>query len=195
MTQAKPDNLWVSQDEYDALIEQLALKVFESGFKFDQLLCLARGGLRVGDVLSRVFKVPLAILATSSYRAAAGTEQGKLNIAQHITTTAGELQGKLLLVDDMVDSGATFAAVSVHLLNAYPLLTEIKTAVLWQKASAAVAPDFVVSVLVTDPWIHQPFEAYDTTTLADLAEKWRSRHNKWRKCAIIEGCSDANALK
>ena len=50
MTQAKPDNLWVSQDEYDALIEQLALKVFESGFKFDQLLCLARGGLRVGDV-------------------------------------------------------------------------------------------------------------------------------------------------
>ena len=178
MPQVKRDNLWVSQDQYDALIEQLALKVFESGFKFDQLLCLARGGLRVGDVLSRVFKVPLAILATSSYRAAAGTEQGELNIAQHITTTAGELQGKLLLVDDLVDSGATFAAVSVHLLNTYPLLTEIKTAVLWQKAAAVVAPDFVVSVLMTNPWIHQPFEAYDTTTLADLAEKWRLKHNK-----------------
>ena len=36
------------------------------GWRFDQILCLARGGLRVGDQLSRIFEVPLAILATSS---------------------------------------------------------------------------------------------------------------------------------
>ena len=30
----------------DDLIERLALKVYESGWKFDQVLCLARGGVR-----------------------------------------------------------------------------------------------------------------------------------------------------
>ena len=39
------------------------------GLEFDQILCLARGGMRPGDVLSRVFDKPLAIMSTSSYRA------------------------------------------------------------------------------------------------------------------------------
>ena len=66
-------DLWVSWDEYHRLIERLALKVYESGWKFDQVLCLARGGVRPGDVFSRIFDVPLAILSTSSYREEAGT--------------------------------------------------------------------------------------------------------------------------
>ncbi len=93
MTDPRNDdkNLWVGWDEYHRLIELLALKVHESGWKFDQILCLARGGLRVGDQLSRIYDLPLAILATSSYREAAGTEQGDLDIAQYITMTRGEL--------------------------------------------------------------------------------------------------------
>ena len=68
------ENLWVSWDEYHRLIARLSLNVHESGWKFDKILCLARGGLRVGDQMSRIFDVPLAILATSSYREAAGTQ-------------------------------------------------------------------------------------------------------------------------
>ena len=48
-------DLWVSWDDYNRLIERLALKVYESGYQFDQVLCLARGGLRPGDVMSRIF--------------------------------------------------------------------------------------------------------------------------------------------
>ncbi len=81
------------------------MKVHRSGWQFDQILCLARGGVRVGDVLSRIFDVPLGILATSSYREAAGTKQGALDIAQFITITRGTLAGRVLLVDDMVDTG------------------------------------------------------------------------------------------
>jgi uncharacterized protein len=62
-------HMYVSWDEYHMLIERLALKVHASGWEFDQILCLARGGMRPGDVLSRVFDKPLAIMATSSYRA------------------------------------------------------------------------------------------------------------------------------
>ena len=83
-------------------------------------LCLARGGLRVGDQLSRIYDLPLAILATSSYREAAGTEQGDLDIAQYITMTRGDLAGNVLLVDDLVDSGVTLARVQEHLKDRYP---------------------------------------------------------------------------
>ena len=66
-------HLYVSWDEFHMLIERLALKIDASGWQFDQILCLARGGMRPGDVLSRVFDKPLAVMATSSYRAEAGT--------------------------------------------------------------------------------------------------------------------------
>ena len=72
-------HLYVSWDEYHMLIERLALKVSASGWAFDQILCLARGGMRPGDVLSRVFDKPLAIMSTSSYRADAGTIRVEAN--------------------------------------------------------------------------------------------------------------------
>jgi hypoxanthine phosphoribosyltransferase len=172
VNQASETDLWVTWAQYDDLIEQLAVQVQQSGFQFDQIVCLARGGMRIGDVLSRLFKVPLAVLATSSYRNGAGTEQGALNIAQQITSTAGPLCGNILLVDDLVDSGITFSSVRDHLLNSFPLIAELKTAVLWQKAASMVKPDYVVATLETNPWIHQPFEHYDTMKLAALVEKW-----------------------
>ena len=102
-------HLYVSWDEYHMLIERLALKVHNSGWEFDQILCLARGGMRPGDVLSRVFDKPLAIMSTSSYRADAGTIQGRLDMAKYITMPKGELAGRVLLVDDLSDSGVTLA--------------------------------------------------------------------------------------
>ncbi len=39
-------DLHVSWEEYRRLIETLAFNVYDSGWKFDSLLCLARGGLR-----------------------------------------------------------------------------------------------------------------------------------------------------
>ncbi len=158
---ATDQHLWVSWDEYHRKIEKLALLVYESGWEFSQILCLARGGLRPGDVLSRIFNVPLAILSTSSYRDEAGTQQGVLDIARHITMTNGTLGGKLLVVDDLVDSGVTLEKVVEHLYAHFPALTEIKTAVVWQKSCSRVIPHFFVEYLQTNPWIHQPFEEYD----------------------------------
>ncbi|MBP0599590.1 phosphoribosyltransferase [Herbaspirillum sp. LeCh32-8] len=154
-------DLWVSWEGYNRLIERLALKVYESGYQFDQVLCLARGGLRPGDVMSRIFDVPLAILSTSSYREAAGTIRSSLDIAKYITITKGTLGGRILLVDDLVDSGVTLQKVMVHLKEHYPSVTEIKSAVVWWKACSVVEPDYHVDYLATNPWIHQPFEDYD----------------------------------
>ena len=125
-------HLYVSWDEYHMLIERLALKIHASGWQFDQILCLARGGMRPGDVLSRVFDKPLAIMATSSYRAEAGTIQGRLDMAKYITLPRGELAGRVLLVDDLADSGITLRAV-VDRLRGMPSISELRSAVIWTK--------------------------------------------------------------
>ena len=154
-------DLWVSWDEYHRAIEKLALAVYESGWKFDQVLCLARGGMRPGDIFSRIFDVPLAILSTSSYREEAGTQRGDLDIGKAITMTKGALGGRVLLVDDLVDSGVTLEKVQYHLSENFPAVTEVKSAVIWCKACSSVRPDFFLQYLPTNPWIHQPFEEYD----------------------------------
>jgi hypoxanthine phosphoribosyltransferase len=154
-------DLWVSWDEYHTLIERLALKVYESGWKFDQVLCLARGGVRPGDVFSRIFDVPLAILSTSSYREEAGTVRGDLDIAKYMTMTKGPLAGKILLVDDLADSGVTLDKVTRHLADNFAGVTEVRSAVIWVKGTSSIMPDYFLEELPHNPWIHQPFENYD----------------------------------
>lgn len=168
-------DLYVSWEAYHRLIERLIVQVHESGYAFDAIVCLARGGLRIGDVISRVYDMPLAILAASSYRAAAGTQQGQLDIAQFITKTGGDPAGKVLLVDDLVDSGITMARVIDHLKQRFPAIREVRTAVLWYKAVSAFRPDYFVEYLPDSPWIHQPFEEYDALRPNQLAARLRGR--------------------
>ena len=75
-------SLHVSWDEYNTLVEKLALKVHESGYDFDQIICIARGGMRVGDVLSRIYERPLAILAERAIvSAVSGFSRAEANVA------------------------------------------------------------------------------------------------------------------
>jgi hypothetical protein len=166
-------DLWVSWDDYHHAIESLALMVHESGWKFDQVLCLARGGMRPGDIFSRIFDVPLAILSTSSYREEEGTVRGDLDIAKYITMTRGTLSGNVLLVDDLVDSGVTLERVQKHLKTNFPAISEVKSAVIWCKACSSVRPDFYLQYLESNPWIHQPFEEYDGLRPHQLAARHR----------------------
>jgi hypoxanthine phosphoribosyltransferase len=152
----------VTWEQYNTLIERLALKVHESGWRFNQIICIARGGLRVGDVVSRIFELPLAILSTHSYAAEGGTIRGELVVAEHMTMTSPRLGDKVLLLDDMVDSGHTLETVHRTLPTRFPHITEVRSAVLWYKGHSVFKPDYYVEHLPDNPWIYQPFEIYDT---------------------------------
>lgn len=149
-----------SWDDYIRLNEKLVATVAKSGWEFDNILCLSRGGMRPGDFFSRVYDMPLAILSTSSYREAKGTAQSTLDIAECVTGVS-RLEGRVLLVDDMVDSGKTIKEVIEVLKQRYPEITEIRVAVLWYKSHSVLKPDWYVEYLPDNPWIHQPFESYD----------------------------------
>jgi hypoxanthine phosphoribosyltransferase len=164
-------DLYVSWSDYHKTIERLAAQVHESRWRFNQIVCIARGGLRVGDVLSRIFKVPLAIIFTSSYTGEAGTHRGELTVSKHMSMTTEGIGERVLLVDDLVDSGVTLDAVKRHIMAAHPAVKEIRTAVLWYKQCSRYKPDYHVEYLAENPWIHQPFEPYDLMSADDLGKR------------------------
>ncbi len=163
------DRLEVSWDEYHRLIEGLALQVHESGWEPDVIVCMARGGLRAGDVLSRLFRRPLGVLFSSSYRERAGQERGTLRIGAEIASVSALPEGRWLLVDDLADSGGTLEGVLPWLSERNPQMRELRTAVLWTKDGSRFRPDYSVARVAATCWIAQPFELYDTLTIEALA--------------------------
>ncbi|TAD80021.1 MAG: phosphoribosyltransferase [Oscillatoriales cyanobacterium] len=160
-------DFYVSWTDYHQAIERLALRVHRSGWQFDSLVCLARGGLRVGDVLSRLFRKRLAILSVSSYGGDLGRDRGELAFAHSLSMVGDRLGPRLLVVDDLADSGATLQASVQWLRDRYDL-AEIRTAALWVKGCSVIVPDYYDRPLPHNPWIHQPFERYETLDLAAL---------------------------
>jgi uncharacterized protein len=164
-------DLYVSWDDYHQKVEQLALKLHQSDFQFNQIICLAKGGLRVGDVLARIFDLPLAIMATASYGGPDNRMRGSITFSRDLTMTTANLGNHVLLVDDLVDSGVTLQKTLLWLDRKYGFYVEsVRTAVLWYKECSIIAPDFYVDYLPDNPWIHQPFEKYERMNPADLQQ-------------------------
>ena len=171
---SRTPDLEVSWSDYHQKIEQLAVQIYESGWEFNQIVCLARGGLRVGDILSRIYNQPLAILATSSYSGVVKQERGKLIFSRHLTMTKEHLGSRILLVDDLVDSGITLQKTIpwVHEYS-HSCIEAIRTAVIWYKACSVSVPDYYIDYLPDNPWIHQPFESYELMNPEELAANYR----------------------
>ena len=172
MTAKDETDLYVSWSDYRSLIEQLAVQIYESEWPFQSIVCLARGGLRVGDVLSRVFDVPLAVLAASSY--GGDRQRGQVHFAEQLTLARPPLKSNVLVVDDLVDSGMTLDAAIPWLEEHHQIEAEqCRTAVLWYKQVSCLKPDYYVEYLPTNPWIHQPFEDYESFSAQSLVQRYK----------------------
>ena len=169
------EKLFISWEDYNSTVEKLAIKIADSGYKPDVLIGIMRGGAPILDVLSRVFKLKCAYLAVESY-SGEGTEdqQGELVFSREMSSTVQEMKGKILLCDDLSDTGVTLNK-SIDWLKKYPVLKgnieEIKTAVLWKKKDSTFEPDFCAQKLDSNPWIVQPFEHYEELRVEDLIKK------------------------
>jgi len=79
------------------------------------------------------------------------------------------LGSKVLLVDDLADSGRTLEKC-VKWLEHYEgfFIDELKTATVWTKGLSTFTPDYFIEFLTNNPWIHQPFEKYETMIVEEL---------------------------
>ncbi len=171
-------DLYVSWSQYHQHIETLAVKIYQSQWQFDQIVCLAKGGLRIGDILCRLYNKPLGILCTASYGGESNQTRGKIKISEHLAMVGESLGNRILLVDDLVDSGISLQEAT-QWLNNYDhnqKIIEIRSAVLWYKSCSRIKPDYYVEYLENNPWIHQPFEYYEQITPENIAKGLKNHH-------------------
>jgi hypothetical protein len=104
-------------------------------------------------------------------------EQGDIVFSREMSSIAKSMGGKILLCDDLSDTGITLNK-SVDWLKKYePIkdkIEDIKTATLWKKNKSTFEPDYCAVKLPNNPWIVQPFEAYEEIRIEDIKKK----HNK-----------------
>ena len=157
--------LIIDWKEYNQIVEKLAIQIYDSGFKPNLLIGIMRGGAPIFDVLSRVFKLKCGYLAVESYSGKGiEDEQGDIVFSREMSSIAPNMGGRILLCDDLSDTGITFNK-SIDWLKKYkPIkdkIEDIKTATLWKKNKSTFDPDFCAVKLKSNPWIVQPFEGYE----------------------------------
>ena len=164
-------DLHISFDEYRKKTEQLASQIYKDGWNFNQVVCIAKGGMRVGDIMARVFDVPLAILSVESYRGeGVKNKRGAITFSRDLAKTSPNIGSKVLLVDDLSDSGITLKKSIDWLQHFYGFYLDepIRTAVLYHKAVSSFVPDYYIDYLEDSPWIHMPFEKYEEISIEEL---------------------------
>ena len=169
------EKLIISWEEYNRTVEKLAIQIDESGYKPTILIGIMRGAAPMIDVLSRIFKLKCAYLAVESYSGKGiEDEQGNIVFSREMSSIAPNMGGRILLCDDLSDTGITFNK-SIDWLNQYgPIkgkIDEIKTATLWKKKKSTFEPDFFAVKLEENPWIVQPFEIYEEIRIEDIKQK------------------------
>ena len=170
------DKLIITYDEYKSAVEKLALEI-ESSYLPTVLVGIMRGAAPIIDILSRIFKIPTAYVVIQSYSGdTVQNQQGELIFAREMSAIAkNEDFKKILLVDDLSDTGLTLNKSIDWLKNYEPIknhINEIKTACLWKKKSSSFTPDFCPILLNNDPWIVQPSEYYDEVDIDILKKKY-----------------------
>ena len=101
-------------------------------------------------------------------------EQGDIVFSREMSSIAPNMGGRILLCDDLSDTGITFNK-SIDWLKKYkPIenkIEDIKTATLWKKNKSTFDPDFCAVKLKSNPWIVQPFEVYEEIRIEDIKKK------------------------
>ena len=172
------EKLIVSWAEYYRTVEKLLISIDASGYKPTLLVGICRGGAPMIDVLSRVLKLNCAYLAVNSYSGKGiEDEQKEIVFSREMSSIAKNMGGRILLCDDLSDTGITLNK-SVDWLRKYePIkdkIEDIKTATLWKKKKSTFEPDFCAVKLKNNPWIVQPFEIFEEIRIEDIKKK----HNK-----------------
>lgn len=133
---------------------QLATTIANSDFKPEVLISIARGGMIPGGALTYALGIKLTdAINVEFYTDVKQTLPDPVLLAPMLDTNF--IQGKkLLVVDDVVDSGRTLDLVIKMLRN---FGAECRSAVLYEKPTTVIEPDYVWKK--TDKWIVFPWSA------------------------------------
>lgn len=141
-------------EAFGTAVRELATLVADSSFRPEVLVAVARGGLIPGGGLSYALGIKLTdAINVEFYTDVEETLPDPVLLAPHLDTDS--LKGRrILVVDDVADSGRTLALV-LDLLQEHG--AEARSAVIYGKSRSVVTPDYVWRQ--TDRWIVFPWSA------------------------------------
>ena len=135
-----------------SLLVKLAKKIRESGFKPDLIVGVSRGGWIPARIMADLLGNPeLANVATEYYLGVAETKQEPI-ITQPISVSIKDK--KVLVVDDVADTGESLKLVNAHLKEQGA--SEIRIATIYYKHWSVTIPQYYAKE--TCQWIIFPWE-------------------------------------
>ena len=132
---------------YDLFIKDSQILVnLCRAFDADILLAVARGGLTLSHLMAQALDIRnLFTLNSIPYEG-----EQKLDTFNIFNIPDLSFAKKVLIIDDIIDSGETMQEILIILNNKYPNI-EFKIATLFYKSTALIKPDF--SVREANEWI------------------------------------------
>lgn len=130
--------IFYSYDEFKEDVKILA-KEIKKDFNPDALLAIARGGMSLGHSLAVALNTRYLFSLNSIHY----DDTKKLDTIEIFNIPDLKQYKKILLIDDMVDSGESLAEIKRVLLEKFPHI-ELKIATIFYKKTALLQPDFKI---------------------------------------------------
>lgn len=155
----------ISFNEVLRLSRSLARKIKASGYISDLIVSIGRGGYVPGRLISDflLFNDLTSMKIEHYARAADMREEARIKFPIPVDI-AGK---KILVVDDVTDTGETLNLAVAYILNLKP--ASVRTAVLQHKTCSSFTPDFYAQKIIKWRWIIYPWARYED--LAGFTEK------------------------
>ncbi len=138
------------------LLLNLASKIRKSDFKPDVIVGISRGGWPPARIMSDLLENPEIANVKAEFYLGVAKTKGEPVITQPVSVS---VHGKkILIVDDVADTGKSLRLVRLHLKERGA--TDVKIATIYYKPWSVVTPDWYE--LKTSHWIIFPWERKET---------------------------------
>ena len=175
----------ISWSTIQRLCQRLAMQVITSGYQPEVVVAIGRGGL----VPARLVCDYLDIMALTSIKIEhylSGSSRQEQAVIRY-PLCSDIMNQRILLIDDVNDSGDTLKIAIEHLQSFQP--REIRTAVVHQKSVSDFAVDYYAGKIVKWRWLIYPWAMHEDicgfltqlspapTTLEQARQMLAERHN------------------
>ena len=147
-------------DMFGTASRDLARMVVLDGYEPDMVLAIARGGLLIGGAIG--YALSIKNVYTMNVEFYTGVDE-RLDVPRILPPAPDFVDltdGKILVVDDVADTGHTLASVQEFCVGK---VGEVRTGVLYEKSHSVVKCDYAWKK--TDKWINFPWS--DKPPVAD----------------------------
>ena len=138
----------VSWDQFHRDARALAWRLAEAG-PFSAIVCITRGGLVPAAIVAR--ELDLRLIETVCVSSYDYNKQGTLKVIKQVADSIKNLGGKVLIVDDLVDTGNTAKVVRELLPGAH-------FAAVYAKPMGRPMVDTFITEVSQDTWIYFPWD-------------------------------------